>query len=103
MASKTITSYKCYLDVPATSTLLSGRTAQIVLYDANDHYAGIINFMKTSPLQATTQASGYKIYFQHSTYYRDFVDLLRHETPLYLLDSDILGTSQSEPVGEGES
>ena len=63
MASRTIASYKCYLDIPPTSTLLSGRTAQIVLYDANNDYAGIINFMKTSPLQATTQASGYRSTF----------------------------------------
>ena len=47
MASRTIASYKCYLDIPPTSTALSGRTAQIVLYDANNAYAGVINFMKT--------------------------------------------------------
>ena len=28
MASKTIASYRCYLDVPPTSTLYAGRTAQ---------------------------------------------------------------------------
>jgi hypothetical protein len=102
MASKTIASYRCYLDVPPTSTLYAGRTAQIVLYDASNAYAGVINFLKTTTLPPTKEASGYKIYFQHSTYFRDFVDLLRHETPLYLLDGDVLGTSQSEPVGEGE-
>src|SRR5215207_11718002 len=99
MASRAIASYKCYLDIPPTSTQLAGRTAQIVLYDANNAYAGVINFMKTTPLQATTQASGYKIYFQHSSYFRDFVDLLRNEKPLYLLDNDVLGTSEAEPVG----
>jgi len=102
MASKTIASYRCYLDVPPTSTAHAGRTAQIVLYDANNAYAGVINFLKTTTLPPTKEASGYKIYFQQSTYFRDFVDLLRHETPLYLLDGDVLGTSQSEPVGEGE-
>ena len=102
MASKTITSYRCHLDVPPTSTQVSGRTASITLYDANNAYAGVIHFLKTSTLPPTKEASGYKIYFQHSAYYRDFIDMLRHETPLYLLDSEVLGTSQSEPVGEGE-
>ena len=102
MASRPIASYRCYLDIPPTSTQYGGRTAQIVLYDANNAYAGVINFMKTSTLPPTKEASGYKIWFQHSAYFRDFVDLLRHETPLYLLDADVLGTSQSEPVGEGE-
>ena len=34
--------------------------------------------------------------------FSDFIDMLRHETPLYLMENDVLGTSQSEPVGEGE-
>ena len=46
MASKTIASYRCYLDVPPTSTAYAGRIAQIVLYDANNAYAGVINFLK---------------------------------------------------------
>jgi hypothetical protein len=102
MASKAIASYRYYLDIPPTSTAYAGRTAQIVLFDANNGYVGVINFLKTSTLPPTKEASGYKIYFQHSTYFRDFVDMLRHETPLYLMDGDVLGTSESEPVGEGE-
>lgn len=102
MASRPVTSYRCYLDIPSASTGYAGRTAQIVLYDANNTYAGVINFLKTATLPPTKQASGYRIYFQDSSYFRDFMDLLRHEKPLYLLDSDVLGTSESEPVGEGE-
>ena len=74
-----------------------------MLYDASNVYAGVINFMKTTTLPPTKEASGYKIYLQHSTYFRDFVDLLRHETPLYLLDGDVLGTSRRSQSGKGNS
>ena len=48
MASKAIASYRYYLDIPPTSTAYAGRTAQIVLFDANNGYVGVINFLKTS-------------------------------------------------------
>ena len=103
MATKTIASYRYFLDILPTSKAYFGRTAQIVLYDATNNYAGIINFLKISTTMPPTKDAGaYKIYFQHSTYFEDFIDMLRHETPLYLFDEGVLGTSQSEPVGEGE-
>lgn len=52
--------------------------------------------MAGKTLPPTKEASGYKISFQHSTYFRNFVDLLRYETPLFLLDGDVLGTTPSE-------
>ena len=103
MATRTITSYRYFLDILPTSKSYFGRTAQIVLYDDTNKYAAVINFLKISTTMPPTQEqSGYKVYFQHSTYFSDFIDMLRHETPLYLFDEGVLGTSQAEPVGEGE-
>jgi hypothetical protein len=103
MATKTIASYRYFLDILPTSKAYFGRTAQIVLYDASNQYAGVINFLKiTTTMPPTKETPTYNIYFQHSAHFADFIDMLRHETPLYLFDDGVLGTSQSEPVGEGE-
>ena len=46
------------------------------------------------------------IYFMHEYQYRDVVDLLRNEEPLYLLFIDpaaiLIATADTEPVGENE-